>query len=73
VLRAKLASQRAVPGGIHHSVVVVRDLEASLRFSATESAWTCCRTGTLRMTGRSVRRAQPPRARVLPRRRGSSR
>jgi hypothetical protein len=22
----------AVPGGIHHSVVVVRDLEASLRF-----------------------------------------
>jgi catechol 2,3-dioxygenase-like lactoylglutathione lyase family enzyme len=28
----KLASLVAVPGGIHHSVVVVRDLEASLRF-----------------------------------------
>jgi catechol 2,3-dioxygenase-like lactoylglutathione lyase family enzyme len=29
---ASLLASRAVPGGIHHSVVVVRDLEASLRF-----------------------------------------
>src|SRR5580700_6976756 len=28
----RLVSLCAVPGGIHHSVVVVRDLEASLRF-----------------------------------------
>jgi len=27
-----LLASHAVPGGIHHSVVVVRDLEASLRF-----------------------------------------
>ncbi len=28
----RLLALRAVPGGIHHSVVVVRDLDASLRF-----------------------------------------
>jgi Glyoxalase/Bleomycin resistance protein/Dioxygenase superfamily len=33
VLRGKgLLALCAVPGGIHHSVVVVRDLETSLRF-----------------------------------------
>ena len=32
VLRQCLLALCAVPGGIHHCVVVVRDLEASLRF-----------------------------------------
>jgi catechol 2,3-dioxygenase-like lactoylglutathione lyase family enzyme len=32
VAAARLLVSRTVPGGIHHSVVIVRDLEASLRF-----------------------------------------
>src|SRR5689334_2583340 len=32
IAAAMFVSLRAMPGGIHHSVVVVRDLQTSLRF-----------------------------------------
>jgi hypothetical protein len=71
--RAKLASLRAVPGGIHHSVVLVRDLETSLRFYRYGIGLDLLQDRHVEGVWPDLFDAPSRRVRGLPRQRGSSR